>query len=83
MGGGAVGALQTVLDIYPDIKIKLDKRILSTPKTQTKLTILSRTTRSTWLWLLERLREKGLEIRGEWPFNTEEASFSRTVFVDF
>jgi transposase InsO family protein len=74
-GGGAVGALQTVLDIYPDIKIKLDKRILSTPKTQKKLTILSRTTRSTWLWLLERLREKGLEIRGEWPFNTQTLGY--------
>lgn len=70
-GHGGVGAFQTLLDTYPDVREALHKKILKIPNTRKKLGMLSTSKRSIWLSFLQNLREKGLEIKGEWPFSTK------------
>lgn len=68
-GGGGVGAMQTVLDRYPDLRLAFERRI-SKPPQGNKLQEVRVTARRHWLWFLDELRRLGCEQRGEWPFNT-------------
>ena len=82
-GHGAVGAFQTLLDTYPDVREALHKKILKVPNTRKKLGMLSTSKRSIWLWFLQSLREKGLEIKGEWPFNTKTNGYHTIIkYID-
>lgn len=82
-GHGAVGVFQTLLDTYPDVREALHKKILKIPNTRKKLGILSTSKRSIWLSFLQSLREKGLEIRGEWPFSTKTNGYYSVIrYID-
>jgi hypothetical protein len=62
-----------VLELYPDLGRAFEKRILASPVET--LGIRKRTRRGHWLWFLDELRKRGLEVRGEWPFNTESRGY--------
>lgn len=80
-GMGAVGALNSLLDEYPDLRAKFEKRILSVPKSNG----LGRVTRSKmnhFQWFLNQLRALGLEQQNLWPFNTEQLGYvSVTTYI--
>ncbi|RQU58758.1 hypothetical protein [Burkholderia cenocepacia] len=81
-GGGAVGALQTVLDAHPKLKAAFDSRILTIPRTG-QLTEIKRARTRHQNWFLDQLRARGYEIREEWPFNTvSRGYFSIRRYVD-
>lgn len=72
-GRGAAGAMQTILDLNPDLRKAFEKRILAVPRDD-KLTE-KHTRQGHWSWFLERLTERGYKIRNEWPFNTESRGY--------
>lgn len=74
-GYGAAGALQTVLDMHPDLHVEFDAYILSSSST-TRLKEVNRTHRRIRDWLLDKLRVLGYEKRHEWPFNTGTKGYS-------
>lgn len=69
-GYGAAGAMQTVLDLHPELRKAFDKRILKSPQAD-KLGPAKRPRQAHWKWFLDELRKLGYEIRHEWPFNTQ------------
>lgn len=73
-GEGAAGAMQTVLDVHPDLRKAFEKRILKSSKLD-ELGPSKRPRQAHWKWFLGRLREFGYEIRQEWPFNTENNGY--------
>jgi hypothetical protein len=73
-GNGAVGAMQTILDLHPDLRKKFENRILKSPS-QDKLEETKRPRQAHWRWFLKELRELGYEQRGQWPFNTENNGY--------
>lgn len=81
-GRGAVGAMQTVLGLHPDLKEAFEKRILKSPVGD-QLGPAKRSRQSHWKWFLRELRDLGYEIRHEWPFNTETNGYNTVCrFVD-
>lgn len=68
-GGGAVGAMGLVLDLNPDLRRSFDKKILESASSST-LSLIRKPRQALWKWFLDRLRDLGYEVRGEWPFNT-------------
>jgi hypothetical protein len=68
-GGGGVGAMQAVLDQYPELRLAFERRI-SKPPRGNKLQEVRLTPKRHWIWFLDKLRRLGCEERGEWPFNT-------------
>jgi transposase InsO family protein len=68
-GAGGVGAMQTVLDSYPDLRLAFERRISKTPRGN-RLQEVKLTAKRHWIWFLDELRRHGCEQRGEWPFNT-------------
>lgn len=68
-GYGAVGALQSVLDIHPELRQSFNTFILSR-SSNTKLKEVKKTRRRACAWFLNELRLRGYEVREEWPFNT-------------
>ncbi|OIQ79246.1 hypothetical protein GALL_390150 [mine drainage metagenome] len=74
-GHGASGAMQTILDLHPDLRKAFEKRILESPKTD-ELGIAKRPRQSHWKWFLDWLREHQYEIHHEWPFNTKTNGYN-------
>ncbi len=68
-GGGAAGALQTLLDAHPELRSAFDARILTIPRAG-QLTEIKRARTRHQNWFLDQLRVLGYEVREEWPFNT-------------
>lgn len=81
-GNGGAGAMETLLDTYPDVRTAFEQRIrtISSGKklTETKVSIGRHCT-----WFLDELRRRGCEHRNEWPFNTAStAYYSVRRYVD-
>lgn len=72
-GKGGVGAMAALFALEPELREKFDKQILK-PASDDKLEE-KRNRTSHWKWLLGKLRQKGYEIRHEWPFNTESMGY--------
>lgn len=69
-GRGGAGAMKSLLDLDPDFRRALDRKILSSaPKGE--LTEVKRPRKVLWGWFLDELRRRGYEIRGDRPFNRE------------
>lgn len=68
-GGGAVGALQALLDCHPTLREGFDARIQKSASGK-RLLELKRSKARHCAWFLDQLRGLGYETRGEWPFNT-------------
>lgn len=81
-GHGAAGAMQAVLDRYPDLRNEFDKLICKElPKG--RLTETRHNRKQQLAWFLNKLRALGLEARGEWPFCTATRGyFSVRRYVD-
>ena len=73
-GCGGAGALQVFLDKYPEIKREFDKQILKLPSTK-ELCETNKSRRTHQQWFLKRARQVGCEVRGEWPFNTQQLGY--------
>jgi len=73
-GKGGAGALTLALETHPDLRLRLDKRILASP-TKTQLGPIKRPRRTHWLWFLAELTKLGYETRNEWPFNTKSMGY--------
>lgn len=73
-GQGAAGALQLLFEKHPDLKIEIDKRILSTSNSN-KLLEIKKTKLRILGWFLDKLRALGYEARQEWPFNTRSKAY--------
>lgn len=73
-GNGGAGAMETLLDTYPDVRTAFEKRIRTIPSgkklTETKVSIGRHCT-----WFLDELRRRGCEHRNEWPFNTASTAY--------
>ena len=81
-GLGAAGAMQTLLDLYPELRRKFEKRILSSHPVD-KLSETKKTRISHSRWFLTELRQLGCEQRNEWPFNTLNLGYMSVCrFVD-
>lgn len=81
-GGGAVGALQTLLDCQPALREVLDARIRAGTSGK-RLIEIRRSRRRHCAWFLDQLRSLGYEARNEWPFNTSsQGYFSICRYVD-
>jgi hypothetical protein len=74
-GQGAAGAMQSVLDIHPELRKKFEERILERSKGD-KLGPIKRARQSHWKWFLDQLRNLGYEIRHEWPFSTQTNGYN-------
>lgn len=74
-GRGAVGALNAVLNTHPELRQKLEKRVLAA-ESMHRLSNARRSMRSHWRWFLDQLRSFGYEVEGKWPFNTETLAYS-------
>jgi hypothetical protein len=69
-GRGGAGAMRSLLELDPEFREKLDRKILSSaPKGV--LTEVKRPRKVLWGWFLDELRIRGYEIKGDWPFNRE------------
>ena len=73
-GTGAAGAFTAVLDRHPDLRKKLDRRILR-EVSQDKLSEIKITKKNHWRWFKDQLRELGYEFRGEWPFSRDSEKY--------
>lgn len=73
-GHGAVGAMETLLDVHSELRIQFEKRILASP-CGNKLGAVKRPCQAHWSWFLDQLRTLGYEVRREWPFNTENNGY--------
>lgn len=73
-GRGASGALQALLEIHIELHKKFDKRILSSPS-KDQLGSVKRPRQAHWKWFLDELRKLGIELRNEWPFNTQSMGY--------
>ncbi|WP_354687530.1 hypothetical protein [Cupriavidus necator] len=81
-GGGAVGALQALLDAQPELRQAFEARILASA-TGKRLVETRQSKRRHCGWLLDQLRELGCEQRNEWPFNTATLGYvSIGRFID-
>lgn len=86
-GHGASGAMQTLLDSHPDLRINFEKRILSSPRGN-NLSAVKQPCQAHWNWFLKQLKILGYEARGDWPFNTENNGYQtvrryiKRVFAD-
>ena len=69
-GHGGTGAMGSLLLGDPVFKTKLDSKILRTHKSD-ELTEGKRHRQALWAWFLDELRDRGYEMRKEWPFNSE------------
>ena len=74
-GYGAAGALSGIFDQYPDLKRKFNERILASASPM-KLSEARKPRQANWKWLLNQLRDLGVEQRKEWPFNTATCGYS-------
>ncbi len=68
-GRGAVGAMNSLLQLDVDFRRKLDSKILRSFQGK-GLAEVKRPRSSVWRWFLDELRTRGYEMRNEWPFNS-------------
>ncbi|MGX9936491.1 hypothetical protein ACVFVO_13970 [Advenella kashmirensis] len=81
-GFGTAGALNAVLNQQPDLRRKLEKRILTAGSMRT-LSVTERNKQNHWRWFLGQLRTLGYEAEGKWPFNTKRLGYvSICSYVD-
>ncbi|MFM0742258.1 hypothetical protein PQQ51_33995 [Paraburkholderia xenovorans] len=81
-GGGAVGALQALLDGEPELRKAFDSRIRANTSDK-RLIEIGRSRRRHCSWFLDQLRSLGYEARNEWPFNTlSQGYFSIRRYAD-
>ncbi|MGF6372867.1 hypothetical protein OKW40_005683 [Paraburkholderia sp. RAU6.4a] len=73
-GGGAVGALQALLDARPELRQAFEARILAGVSGK-RLVETKQSKRRHCAWFLDQLRGLGYEQRGEWPFNTTRLGY--------
>lgn len=73
-GRGGAGAMNALLELDPEFRRKLDRKILSSaPKD--KLAEIKRPRSALWQWFLSELRGRGYELRREWPFNSDSLGY--------
>ena len=68
-GRGGAGAMNSLLDLAPGLRAKLDAKILRTYQGD-GLSEVKRPRTAVWRWFLDELRGRGYETRQEWPFNS-------------
>ena len=73
-GGGAAGALQTLLDCLPKLRKEFDTRIRA-GGSKKRLVEVKCTVGRHCAWFLNQLRALGYEARNEWPFNTSSLGY--------
>lgn len=73
-GFGAAGAMQSLLDNHPELRVAFDVRIQATSSNK-KLVEIKRSRRRHCAWFLDQLRQLGYERRLEWPFNTSSLGY--------
>lgn len=73
-GAGGAGAMDTMLDAHPDLRLRFEKRIKAVPGGG-KLVEIKRSVTRHCTWFLDELRSLGYEQRGEWPFNTSSTAY--------
>jgi len=73
-GGGAAGAMESLLDRHPDLRVAFDARIRASVSNK-KLVETKRSRRRHCAWFLDQLRRLGYEMRQEWPFNTSSLGY--------
>lgn len=73
-GHGYSGALDSLFVRYPDLQKSFNKRILNS-RGQTRLDYVNQSSKELWQWFLKELKELGLEIKQEWPFNTQRLGY--------
>lgn len=77
-GRGGAGAMNLLLELDPDFRKKLDRKILSAiPKNE--LTEVKRPRSVLWQWFLSELRDRGYEKRDEWPFSSESLGYGALI----
>lgn len=69
-GRGCSGALRSLLDLDPEFRRALDRKILS-KRPEGELREVRRPRKVLWGWFLQELRLRGYEIRGAWPFDRD------------
>ncbi|MDC8774517.1 hypothetical protein [Roseateles albus] len=73
-GRGGVGAMNSLLELDPEFRRSLDSKILKVYKPN-QLGELKRPRSALWSWFLTELRQRGYEIRNDWPFNSESLGY--------
>lgn len=73
-GKGGAGAMQALLDRYPEIRAEFQRRILKHSDGK-KLGAKNQTINMHWVWFQDELRRRGCEVRNEWPFNTDSLAY--------
>jgi len=73
-GTGAAGVFTAMLDRHPDLRKKLDHRILREASPD-KLSEIKITRKNHWRWFKDQLRALGYELRGEWPFSRDSEKY--------
>lgn len=73
-GRGGAGAMGLLLELDPDFRKKLDRKILSNIPNG-ELTEIKRPRATLWQWFVVELRDRGYEKRNEWPFNTQSLGY--------
>jgi len=71
-GRGGAGALRSLLELDPEFKRELDKKILSVAPKKAELTEVKQPRQVLWGWFLTQLRSRGYEVKGEWPFGRDK-----------
>lgn len=74
-GFGTAGALTATLELHPELKLKLDQRILSSPS-KAQLGATKKPRLVIWKWFLDELRKLGYETNNSWPFNTRSNGYN-------
>ncbi len=77
-GYGGTGALGALLLGDPAFKTKLDAKILRVHRPN-QLAEGKRHRQTVWRWFLDELRERGYEIRKEWPFNSDALGYQAVI----
>src|SRR5476649_1441322 len=76
-GRGGSGAFQLFLRAEPELAALFTRRVLESPR-KNNLTLVKKKIVNHWEWLLKQLRERGYEVEGKWPVNTENCGYQAT-----
>lgn len=73
-GHGCSGALDSLFVRFPEVKESFNNKILNS-RGQKNLDYVNQSSKGLWLWFLNQLKELGLEIKQEWPFDTDKRGY--------